>query len=174
MKVKIKKLHPDAVIPFKTYPSDFCYDVVAVSEEQIAPNVWKYGFGLAFQIDRGFETLIRDKGLRYVGALTKEVERNTEIDTRKSPINLSIDFRPRSSVWKTGMVLSNCEGTIDESYTGEISAVFYHVMPNMPRYKVGDRIGQIKIGATFPIEFKEVDELSETERGSGSYGSTGK
>ena len=52
MKVKVKKLNENAVIPFKTYEKDFCYDVVAVSEEEVAPNVWKYGIGLAFQIDR--------------------------------------------------------------------------------------------------------------------------
>lgn len=148
MKVKVKKLNENAVIPFKTYEKDFCYDVVAVSEEEVAPNVWKYGIGLAFQIDR--ESLF---GHRY--------------------LNLSIDLRPRSSVWKTGMVLSNSEGTIDELYRGEVSAVFYHVMPDMPRYRVGDKIGQIKIGTTSPIEFEEVEELSETERGCGSYGSTG-
>ena len=148
MKVKVKKLNENAVIPFKTYEKDFCYDVVAVSEEEVAPNVWKYGIGLAFQIDK--ESLF---GHRY--------------------LNLSIDLRPRSSVWKTGMVLSNCVGTIDELYTGEVSAVFYHVFPNMERYKVGQRIGQIKIGTTMPIEFVVVDELDETERNSGSYGSTG-
>lgn len=148
MKVKVKKLNENAVIPFKTYEKDFCYDVVAVSEEEVAPNVWKYGIGLAFQIDR--ESLF---GHRY--------------------INFSIDLRPRSSVWKTGMVFSNCEGTIDELYTGEVFAVFYHVFPNMERYKVGQRIGQIKIGTTMPIEFVIVDELDETERNSGSYGSTG-
>ena len=148
MKVKVKKLNENAVIPFKTYEMDFCYDVVAVSEEEVAPNVWKYGIGLAFQIDR--ESLF---GHRY--------------------LNLSIDLRPRSSVWKTGMVFSNCEGTIDELYTGEVFAVFYHVFPNMERYKVGQRIGQIKIGTTMPIEFVVVDELDETERNSGSYGSTG-
>ena len=148
MKVKVKKLNENAVIPFKTYEKDFCYDVVAVSEEEIAQNVWKYGIGLAFQIDK--ESLF---GHRY--------------------LNLSIDFRPRSSVWKTGMVLSNCVGTIDELYTGEVSAVFYHVFPNMERYKVGQRIGQIKIGTTMPTEFVIVDELDETERNSGSYGSTG-
>ena len=148
MKVKVKKLNENAVIPFKTYEKDFCYDVVAVSEEEVAPNVWKYGIGLAFQIDR--ESLF---GHRY--------------------LNLSIDLRPRSSVWKTGMVFSNCEGTIDELYTGEVYAVFYHVFPNMERYKVGQRIGQIKIGTTMPIEFVVVDELDETERNSGSYGSTG-
>lgn len=174
MEVKIKKLNENAVVPFKTYDSDFCYDVVAVSEEEVAPNVWKYGLGLAFQIERGKEILIKDKGFGYVGALTKEVELNTEIDTRKSPINLSIDFRPRSSVWKTGMVLSNCEGTVDENYVNEVSAVFYHVLPQMERYHVGDRIGQIKTGITLPINFVEVDELKETDRGMNGWGSTGK
>ena len=148
MKVKVKKLNENAVIPFKTYEKDFCYDVVAVSEEEVAPNVWKYGIGLAFQIDRD-----------DLYALDN--------------VNVSIDLRPRSSVWKTGMVFSNCEGTIDELYTGEVFAVFYHVFPNMERYKVGHRIGQIKIGITTPIEFVVVDELDETERNSGSYGSTG-
>lgn len=148
MKVKVKKLNENAVIPFKTYEKDFCYDVVATSEEEVAPNVWKYGIGLAFQIDR--DSLFAH---RY--------------------LNLSIDLRPRSSVWKTGMVLSNSEGTIDELYRGEVSAVFYHVIPDMPRYRVGDKIGQIKIGTTSPIEFEEVEELSETERGCGGYGSTG-
>ena len=98
---------------------------------------------------------------------------DTTIDLRKSPINLSIDFRSRSSVWKTGMVLSNCEGTIDENYRGEVCAIFYHVLPNMPRYKVGDRIGQIKIGATFPIQFMESETLNDTDRGENGYGSTG-
>lgn len=167
MKVKIKRLHPDASIPFKKYPSDFCYDVVAVSEEQISPNVWKYGFGVALQIDRGIETI------QSVGII-KGVKFFETFDFSESPLNLSIDFRPRSSVWKTGMVLSNCEGTIDESYTGEISAVFYHVLPDMPRYRVGDRIGQIKIGITLPIEFVEVDKLDDTDRGEAGYGSTGK
>ena len=148
MKVKVKKLNENAVIPFKTYEKDFCYDVVAVSEEEVAPNVWKYGIGLAFQIERG-------------GLL------------EESDAKISIDFRPRSSVWKTGMVLSNCEGTIDELYTGEVSAVFYHVFTNMERYKVGQRIGQIKIGLTIPVEFVVVDELDETERNDGGYGSTG-
>ena len=86
----------------------------------------------------------------------------------------SIDFRPRSRIWKTGMDLSNSVGTIDDLYRGEVSAVFYHVFPNMPRYKVGDRIGQIKLGFTLPIEFEEVDELGRTPRGDGGYGSTGR
>lgn len=148
MIVKIKKLHKDAVTPNKTHVSDFCYDVTAVSKEEIAPNVFKYGLGIALQVD--------DKYGDYNNG------------------HLSIDFRPRSSVWKTGLSLANCTGTIDMGYTGEISAVFYHVIPELPEYNVGDRIGQIKLGFTLPMEFIEVDELEDTTRGDGSYGSTGK
>lgn len=145
IKVKIKKMCKEAKVPFKTYLKDFCYDCVATSCEEVAPNVYKYGLGLAFEIDRG--------------------------DFLKG-LNMSIDFRPRSSVWKTGMVLSNSVGTIDEDYHSEVSAVFYHVMPNMPKYEVGDKIGQIKIGITHQIDFEIVDEIKYTGRG--GYGSTGK
>lgn len=174
MKVKIKKIHKDAVVPFKTYKEDFCYDVVATSCEEVAPNVYKYGLGLAFQIERGIEEI--ESCVRFTMDDDTEVGviAPRQIDMWRSPINLSIDFRPRSSVWKTGLSLANCEGTIDELYRGEVSAVFYHVMPTMPKYEVGDRIGQIKLGITFPMEFVEVDELDDTERGAGGYGSTGK
>ena len=160
MKVKFKKYDKDARIPEKAYAKDFCYDVYAVSEEEIAPNVWKYGFGFGLQMERDIE-LLEENGIKY-------------LDLKSSPINLSIDIRPRSSVWKTGMVLSNCEGTGDEGYTNSYSAVFYHIMPNMPRYRVGDKIAQLKVGITFPIKFVEVEEFDETERGIRGYGSSGK
>lgn len=149
MKVKVKRLNEAAVLPFKTHKEDFCYDVTAVTEEEIAPNVWKYGLGLAFQIDRTSFSL----------------SRNTLA---------SLDLRPRSSIWKTGMVLANSTGTLDELYIGEVSAVFYHVMPDMPRYKINDRIGQIKLGTTLKLTFEEIEELDDTVRGSGGFGSTGK
>lgn len=170
MRVKIKRTHTNAVIPKKAYPSDFCYDCVAVSEEEVAPNVWKYGLGIAFQIVREPETVVMSTA--FVGG--KEKTHCTKIDFSRSPITLSIDARPRSSVWKTGMVLSNCEGTIDEQYTGEVSAVFYHVKPDMPRYKVGDRVCQIKLGFSLPMNFVEVESLDETDRADNGYGSSGK
>lgn len=177
MEVKIKKTHKDAVIPYKTHSSDFCYDCVAISEEEIAPNVWKYGLGLAFQIKRdmtkhfcGMMITTKPEGEEITG---KHIF-SMKVDLEGADVNLSIDARPRSSVWKTGMVLSNCEGTIDEDFIGEVSAVFYHLMPEMPRYKVGDRVCQIKLGFTLPMEFNEVDELDDTVRGDGGYGSTGR
>lgn len=164
MIVRFKRLHPDAVVPFKTYPEDFCYDVVATSEQEIAPNVWKYGIGLAFEIQGKPEDLV------IGNEFGKEMLRIAQ----DRDWNVSLDLRPRSSIWKTGMVLSNAVGTIDELYRGEVSAVFYHVFPGMPRYRVGDRIGQIKLGITLPLEFEEVDELGRTLRGDGGYGSTGR
>lgn len=163
MRVKVKKLSSNAKLPYKKYDSDFCYDLYATSCEEIAPNVYKYGLGLAFQIERDYEKIFEAGGYRP----------DITIDTSMIPLNFSIDIRPRSSVWKTGMVLSNCEGTVDELYTGEVSAVFYHVMPNMPKYEVGDRVAQVKIGFTLPIDFVEIDSLDETERGCRGYGSTG-
>lgn len=162
MKVKIKQLHANFAMPSQKHDDDYCFDVTAVSEEEIAPNVWKYGLGFAAELVRDYETLYR-KG----GTILKA-------DLRSAPVKLCIDFRPRSSVYKTGMILSNTIGTIDEGYRGEISAVFYHVMPSMPRYKVGERIGQISIGCSLPMEFKLNCDLSPTERGTGGYGSTGK
>lgn len=44
----------------------------------------------------------------------------------------------------------------------------------MPKYEPGDRVAQMKIGFTVPIEFVEAEELDETERGDGGFGSTGK
>lgn len=164
MLVRFKKLHPDAVVPFKKYPEDFCYDVVATSEEQIAPNVWKYGIGLAFEIQGKPEDLVVED------EFGKELLRIPQ----GRDWNVSLDLRPRSSIYKTGMVLSNAVGTVDDLYRGEVSAIFYHVFPDMPRYRVGDRIGQIKLGITLPLEFEEVDELGQTSRGDGGYGSTGR
>lgn len=174
MQVKFKRYHENAVIPAQAYDKDFSVDLVAVSEEEIAPNVWKYGFGFGLQIERGLECVeVGVTGVDIYGCCYGPIGEKT-INFGRSPIKLSIDIRPRSSVWKTGMVLSNCEGTVDEGYTGEISAIFYHVLPNMPRFKVGDKIAQAKIGFTLPITFREVEEFEETERGIKGYGSSGK
>ena len=73
------------------------------------------------------------------------------------------------------MILSNCEGTLDELYRGEVKAYFYEVVPGKEKYKVGDRIGQVKLGFTLPIEWEVVEDIdTNTERGIGGFGSTGK
>lgn len=72
------------------------------------------------------------------------------------------------------MILANSQATVDEGYNGEIFLIFYHVMQDMPRYKVGDRIGQMKLGFTLPISFNVVEELNQTNRGDKGFGSSGK
>lgn len=151
MKLNIKKFVPEARVPEKAHVSDYCYDCWAVSEEEIAPNTWKYGLGFGLQFD--------PEVMNYI----KDYDRS-----------ISIDVRPRSSIWKTGMTLANSTGTIDSGYTNQIFVIFYHVMPDMPRYKVGDKIAQIKIGITDIIEFNEVKEFYDTDRGLGGFGSSGK
>lgn len=186
MKVKVKFIDDNAEalylrasdgkspFPFKTYNDDFCYDVVATSCEEVAPNVYKYGIGLAFQIERGVQQLSSGGDIHNIDGVVIGFEPGKYLNLSASPIKLSLDLRPRSSIWETGMSLSNCEGTVDEIFTGEVSAVFYHLMPNMPKYEVGDKIAQLKIGITFPCEFVEVEKLNETARNNGGYGSTGK
>lgn len=166
MKVWYKKTDAKAYVPEQAYDNDFCYDVVATSEEELAPGIWKYGIGLAFEIDRNdIETIVCAAPGRMPAF---------GVNLAKSPLHLCIEFRPRSSVWKTGMLLSNCVGTIDELYRGEVSAVFYHLFKDRPRYKVGQKIGQICLVASLPMEFVEADKLSKTVRGKKGYGSSGK
>ena len=84
---------------------------------------------------------------------------------------------PRSSVRKTRLMLSNCVGVVDSGYRGELQATFNKVNQNSIAdndYKVGDRIAQIMIIPHPEVEFEEADELSDTERGEGGFGSTGK
>lgn len=81
---------------------------------------------------------------------------------------------PRSSVRKYDLSLSNCVGVIDSGYRGEIQATFKKTQGlDSMSYKKGDRIAQIIILPFPKITFVEVDELTQTDRGEGGFGSTG-
>ena len=154
MEVKIKKLKPNAVIPSYAKIGDAGMDLVATEVIKDTPEQITYGTGIALEIPEGFVGLVF----------------------------------PRSSVRKTGLQLSNSVGVIDSGYRGELQATFNKVfggdrfydetklteITSHDFYKVGDRIAQIMIIPYPPIEFKEVDELSDSERGEGGFGSTGK
>ena len=82
---------------------------------------------------------------------------------------------PRSSIRKYELILSNSVGVIDSGYRGEIQATFKKENGlDSIAYKVGDRICQIMIIPHPTTEFEEVNELNNTERGAGGFGSTGK
>lgn len=141
MKVKIKKLHEDAVIPCYAKHGDAGMDLTAVSKHYDEHGNLCYGTGLAFEIPQG-----------YVGLIF-----------------------PRSSIYKKRLVLSNSVGVIDSGYRGEVSFKFKAEsgLAINEGYKVGERVGQIIIIPYPDIEFVEVSELSESERGENGYGSTG-
>ena len=143
MKVRIKRLNENAVIPSYAKDGDAGMDLVATSIISTTSTQITYGIGLALEIPKGFVGLIF----------------------------------PRSSVRKTRLMLSNCVGVVDSGYRGELQATFNKINNDSVSendYKVGDRIAQIMIIPHPPIEFEEADELSDTERGDGGFGSTGK
>lgn len=109
-------------------------------------------------------------------AVTKEVkEKFIEYGTGLSfeiPIDHVMFIYPRSSLSNKDLIMANHVGVLDSGYRGELKLRFRKIGDDV--YEVGERIGQIII-VPFPrIEFTEVEELSETNRGEGGWGSTGK
>ena len=82
---------------------------------------------------------------------------------------------PRSSIRNTELMLSNSVGVIDSGYRGELQATFNKLNGlDSIAYNVGDRVCQIVIVPTPVVQVKIVDELSDSERGDGGFGSSGK
>ncbi len=140
MKVKIKKLHPNAVKPKYAKESDAGMDLVATEIISETQSQITYGTGLAMEIPDGMVGLVF----------------------------------PRSSIRNVGLELSNSVGVIDAGYRGEIQATFNKNGVKDEIYKVGDRVAQIIIVPHPIVQFVEVDELTESSRGKGGFGSTGK
>lgn len=141
MKVKFKKVHPDAVTPSYAKEGDAGLDLTAVSVNTTSDYV-EYKTGIAMEIPKG-----------YVGLLF-----------------------PRSSVTKKSLIVKNSVGVIDSGYRGEISVRFHdtgNVFFMNQYYDIGDRVAQLIIVPIPAIELEETTELSETNRGTNGYGSTG-
>ena len=138
MKVRIKKLNENAVIPTYAKVGDAGMDVVATRIINETLDSITYGTDIALEIPEGFVGLVF----------------------------------PRSSIRKTDLILSNSVGVIDSGYRGEIQATFKR--SGVYAYAVGDRICQIMIIPHPHVDFIEVNELTNTERGDGGFGSTGK
>lgn len=96
------------------------------------------------------------------------------------PEDYEMEIRPRSSNTKTYAVMQNSPGTLDEGYRGELIIVHRHLDCSdspIAEYMVGDRVAQILIRRRERIIWNEVqtkEELGNTERGDGGFGSTGK
>ena len=134
-------------LPSYAKPGDAGMDLVAVTKEENDRYI-QYKTGLAFEIPNG-----------YAGFVF-----------------------PRSSNSNIDLIMSNCVAVIDSGYRGEVMIRFKrvrhqsYIVKEYPdkTYEIGDKVAQIIIMPYPEIEFEEVGELSETERGDGGFGHTGK
>jgi dUTP pyrophosphatase len=89
------------------------------------------------------------------------------------PLGWEIQVRPRSGLSRSGIMLVNSPGTIDSDYRGELYVLLENRSSVEFEVEVGMRIAQIVFKQVPDIELYRVDEISDTERGNGRFGSTG-
>jgi len=153
MKVLIKKVSPLAQIPKYATSGAAGFDLVSTESIILWPGETRaINTGLMFEIPPGFE----------------------------------MQIRPRSGLsLKTMLRVANSPGTVDSDFRGQVAVILTHsgtrsynanAEANGPAeiIKVGDRIAQGVIVPVLQAQFEEVTELSDTERGTGGFGSTGK
>lgn len=91
------------------------------------------------------------------------------------PVGYEAQIRPRSGLaLKHNLSLTNSPGTIDAGYRGEVGIIMFNPGPDVFEIKRGDRIAQMVIAKLTGCELVSADELSESDRGTGGFGSTGK
>lgn len=90
------------------------------------------------------------------------------------PPGYECQIRPRSGMAFThGVTVFNSPGTVDSDYRGEMKILLFNASDNPFLIEPGDRIAQLVFAPVTQVEFTEVSELSETDRGAGGWGSTG-
>lgn len=144
MKVQIKKLRENAVIPTQGSSSAAGYDLYACIEHavEIKPHTTeKIGTGIAVAVPEG-----------YFGAI----------------------FARSGLAAKQGLRPANCVGVADSDYRGEYIVALHNDTDTVQVINPGERIAQMVVMPYLAVEFEETAELDETERGAGGFGSTGK
>jgi len=145
MKLKIKKLHPDAVIPKYATKGAACFDLYAVGAAVLYPGDYlAINTGLAFEVPQDYALRIASRsGLAFKNGI----------------------------VAFPGVVDADYRGTVRVLLFSYGSP---HYQDDYFEIKPGDRIAQAYLEKIEQVEFEEVTELSETERGEGGFGHTGK
>lgn len=143
--IKIKKLHPNAVLPTYAKSGDAGMDLVATSIISNTTFDITYGIGIALEIPKGYVGLIFPRS-----------------SIRKTDLSLTNCV---------GVVDSGYRGELQATFKKVFGK--NDVRTDETDYKVGDRIAQIMIIPYPQVKFVEVDELSSSERGEGGFGSTG-
>jgi dUTP pyrophosphatase len=89
------------------------------------------------------------------------------------PEGYEAQVRSRSGLAYEGIVVANSPGTIDSDYRGEVCVLLHNLGSYEYTISAGDRIAQLVFAPVIQVELEEVSELSDTERGTGGFGSTG-
>ncbi|MDY3846164.1 MAG: dUTP diphosphatase [Eubacteriales bacterium] len=144
MKVRIKKLDTRAILP--TYGSPFSAgaDLYAVSEENVT----------------------------FLPGETKFIHTGISMEIPQGYVGLV--YARSGMACKRGLAPANKVGVIDADYRGEIMVALHNHSDSEQRIEPGERVAQIVIAPFITAEFEECDELSDTLRGDGGFGSTGK
>ena len=144
MEIKFKKLDPRAVAPVRAHNTDAGFDLTAT---RITTEINECGqLILVYHTDLAFEI---PEG--YMGL-----------------------FVPRSSIFKKSIALTNGSGIIDAGYRGEVMGKFRTTTDVVPAvFKEGERFAQLLILPVPEVQMVEADSLSESDRGTDGYGSTG-
>lgn len=145
MKVEVKKLRSGAKLPQRGSAYAAGYDLRACIEDADVYNVYA---GETVKFNTGIAVAIPDG---YFGAV----------------------FARSGTATKRGLRPANCVGVIDSDYRGEIIVALHNDSDEIQEVNDGERIAQLVILPYLPIEFDEVETLSETDRGAGGFGSTG-
>ncbi|MDR1730979.1 MAG: dUTP diphosphatase [Synergistaceae bacterium] len=91
------------------------------------------------------------------------------------PVGYEAQIRPRSGLaLKHGITLPNSPGTIDADYRGEIQVIVMNLGQDPFTFEPGDRVAQMVIAPVCQVTWDESENLDETERGEGGFGSTGR
>ncbi len=143
IKLKIKKINSNAKIPFYATDGASGMDLYAANQEPV--------------ILKPLERRLIPTGLQI-----------------ELPKNYEAQIRPRSGLSiKHGITLINCVGTIDEDYRGEVCVPLVNLSNEEYTINCGDRIAQMVIQQVTKVTIEEAKELSETQRATGGFGSTG-
>ena len=91
------------------------------------------------------------------------------------PEGFEVQVRPRSGLaFKHGITVLNTPGTIDSDYRGEVKVLLINLSNEIYKIQPNERIGQLILGKVYKLDFDVKDGLSETKRGDGGFGHTGK
>lgn len=144
MELKFKRLSDKAIMPIRAHKSDAGLDLTCTSIEPMR---------------------------NACNQLLLEYHTDLAVEIPEGYVGLLF---PRSSVCNTSLIQSNCVGVIDSGYRGEIKVVFRNTTDVIPAvYKEGERFCQLVIVKLADIDIVEAAELSESDRGTNGYGSTG-